>query len=48
MLRWVLSILFFFVLVESVSADCVYNGKNYPEGTIMGPYVCRDNQWVKK
>lgn len=27
-------------------ADCKYNGKSYPEGTIIGPYVCKDGKWV--
>jgi hypothetical protein len=48
MARLLIFLLFFLVLAGSVSADCIYNGKNYSEGTVMGPYVCRDNQWVRK
>ncbi len=28
------------------SADCVYEGKSYPEGTKIGPYVCSDGKWI--
>ena len=27
-------------------ADCTYNGVNYPNGTVLGPYVCSGTQWV--
>jgi hypothetical protein len=40
----------FFILLLVLSAptmaDCSYNGGVYPEGTVMGPYVCAGNQWV--
>ena len=26
-------------------ADCTYNGKTYPSGTVIGPYVCSGTQW---
>lgn len=26
-------------------ADCTYNGKTYPTGTVIGPYVCSGTQW---
>lgn len=29
-------------------ADCTYNGISYPAGTVLGPYVCSDTQWVIK
>lgn len=48
MLKWVVFILAALILVESVAADCLYNGKSYPEGTVMGPYICRDKKWVKR
>jgi hypothetical protein len=44
--------LLFFVLCLGLStlaeADCSYNGATYPEGTVMGPYVCSGNQWVNR
>ena len=27
-------------------ASCTYNGEVYPEGTVIGPYVCTDGEWV--
>jgi hypothetical protein len=27
-------------------ADCVSDGKTYPEGTRAGAYVCENGQWV--
>ncbi len=30
------------------AADCVYNGKNYAEGTRVGPLVCESGRWVKR
>lgn len=27
-------------------ADCVHEGRSYPEGTRLGPYVCQNGQWV--
>ena len=29
-----------------VHASCTYDGKVYPEGTVIGPYVCTDGEWV--
>lgn len=29
-------------------ADCTYNGVAYPDGTVLGPYVCSGTQWVIK
>ena len=29
-------------------ADCNYNGTWYPEGTIMGPNVCINGQWIRR
>lgn len=40
-----------FLLVASISAayaDCVYNGRTYPTGTRLGPYVCQaDGTWKR-
>jgi hypothetical protein len=30
------------------AADCVYNGKTYPEGTRIGVLVCESGRWVGK
>lgn len=35
-------------LACSARADCYYNGTQHPEGTIVGPYICRNGQWVNK
>ena len=29
-------------------ADCAYNGVSYPSGTVLGPFVCSETQWVIK
>jgi hypothetical protein len=29
-------------------ADCTYNGKRYPEGTIIGPYICKGDHWTRR
>ena len=31
---------------ELAFADCTYNGVNYPQGTVLGPYTCSGTQWV--
>ena len=36
------------LFAQPVLADCEYNGKTYPEGTVIGPYVCKDGKWVRK
>jgi hypothetical protein len=43
--RWVLALV---VLLygELSFADCTFNGVNYPDGTVLGPYVCSGTQWV--
>ena len=27
-------------------ADCEHQGRTYPEGTRIGPFVCENGQWV--
>jgi hypothetical protein len=41
---------FFFLLLFCgiAGADCTYNGVTYPEGTIIGPFVCNNGQWVPR
>jgi len=29
-------------------ADCVYADKSYSEGSIRGPYICIDGEWVRR
>ena len=37
------------LLIPTVAAaDCVYNGKNYAEGSRGGPLVCEGGRWVKR
>lgn len=40
-----------FVLLVSSTAfgECLYNGKYYPTGTVLGPLVCApDGTWQQK
>ena len=40
-------IAFIFLTISNIAvADCTYNGKIYSEGTVIGPYVCRQGKWV--
>lgn len=45
-----LSVLILIFLMSSniAMANCSYNGKSYPGGTKIGPYVCSDGKWVKR
>jgi len=29
-------------------ADCQSAGKTYPEGKVIGPYICQDGKWVRR
>jgi hypothetical protein len=29
-------------------SDCVFNGKQVPEGKRVGPLVCENGKWVEK
>jgi len=31
-----------------VYADCQSAGKTYPEGKVVGPYICKDGKWVRR
>ncbi len=44
------SVLFFslFLYCGVSFADCSFDGKTYPEGSVLGPYKCVDDQWVKQ
>jgi len=40
-------ITFILLIISNMAvADCTYNGKTYSEGTVIGPYVCRQGKWV--
>ena len=41
-------IIIIFFIYSFLNADCLYNGILYKEGTIIGPYKCIGNAWVKK
>lgn len=43
-----LTVLMIGLLANPAFADCTYNGKQYPEGTVIGPYVCDGDEWVDK
>ncbi|MFT7150807.1 MAG: hypothetical protein ACI82Q_002682 [Nonlabens sp.] len=31
---------------QAAESGCVYEGKVYPEGTEIGPYICQTGKWV--
>lgn len=42
-------VLLLLVLGSSAAyADCIYNGQTYSEGTIRGPFICVDGEWIKR
>ncbi len=47
MLKKKLLILLVIAFASSAYADCQYNGRWYAEGTVMGPYVCVNGQWIR-
>ena len=47
-MKWLLILFLFAAWANSVRADCWYNGRIYPEGTVIGPYVCSGGQWVTR
>jgi hypothetical protein len=36
------------VTANVVNADCIYDGVSYPEGSVIGPFVCSGGQWVMR
>jgi hypothetical protein len=39
-------LLFFGKIVSVYAANCIYDGRSYPPGTRIGPYVCQpDGTW---
>jgi hypothetical protein len=48
MIKKIAVVLLLSVTANVGNADCLYRGKGYPEGTVIGPYICKDGQWVRK
>ncbi len=45
----IISIIAMLLVLGSVSyADCVHQGQIYPEGTVMGPYICVNGEWIRR
>jgi len=36
------------VLGSVTYADCVHEGQTYAEGTVMGPYICVNGEWIRR
>ena len=36
------------LISTNASADCIYNGVVYPEGTVLGDLICIDGNWVQR
>jgi len=44
-----LTLIFSILLLGNILyADCVYGGHTYSEGTIRGPFICIDGEWIKR
>jgi hypothetical protein len=40
-----------FLLAGTISAayaDCIKDGVRYPEGAVVGGFICQNGQWVKR
>ena len=48
MQKLILFIISILCLVTLSSADCTYGGKTYAEGDIRGPYICIDEEWIRR
>ncbi len=44
----ILLLLVFMMSAHFAVADCEYNGARYPEGSVIGPYICLGGQWQIK
>ena len=45
-MKWVLGLFALVIFSSATFADCTYNGKAYPTGTVIGGYVCgQDGKW---
>jgi len=47
-LRCATLLIAFFLMPTCALADCIYNGKQYPEGSRVGSLVCQQGRWVVK
>ena len=36
------------VLGSVTYADCVHEGQTYSEGTIRGPFICVNGEWIRR
>jgi len=48
MLRHIALVVSLALIPTSAFADCTYNGKQYPEGSQVGAFVCHQGRWVVK
>ncbi len=48
MKRFFLSLTVFLVVGVNLYADCTFEGTSYPEGSIRGPYICIDGEWIRR
>jgi hypothetical protein len=46
--RTAIAILLLFAGMGSAAAECFYDGKKYPEGTVIGDRVCSGGHWVQR
>ena len=47
-IRIAITTLMLFAGMGSASADCQYNGKKYPDGTVIGDRVCKGDRWEQR
>jgi hypothetical protein len=40
--------LLWFASIGTAAADCLHNGRSYPEGTAVGDRVCSNGSWVQR
>jgi hypothetical protein len=48
MKRILFSLMFLLLVGADLYADCTFEGSSYPEGTIRGPYICIDGEWIRR
>lgn len=36
------------VTMSTVYADCYKDGQRYPEGSVVGGFVCKNGDWVRR
>lgn len=35
------------IMASGATADCMFQGTLYPEGTVIGGLVCKEGRWVR-